>query len=98
MDKKLWLTAPIAVIALSALAALLAVSAAARPAKAHASSVLNLAAANADVDYSDPALAYDELSWSVEYETCAKLVDYPDAEGPKGSQLIPGEATTGFTA
>jgi peptide/nickel transport system substrate-binding protein len=96
MDKKLWLTAPIAVIALSALAALLAVTAAANPANARGGSVLNLAAANADVDFSDPALAYNELSWSVEYETCSKLVDYPDTAGLEGSQLVPGEATTGF--
>jgi peptide/nickel transport system substrate-binding protein len=96
MDRKLWLAAPLAVIALSALVALLAVTAAAHPADARANGVLNLAAANADVDFSDPALAYDELSWSVEYETCAKLVDYPDVSGPKGSELVPGEAAAGF--
>jgi ABC-type oligopeptide transport system substrate-binding subunit len=48
-----------------------------------------------DTDYVDPALAYYAVSWSQEYATCAKLLNYPDQEAPAGSQLIP-EVATGF--
>jgi ABC-type oligopeptide transport system substrate-binding subunit len=96
MRKRLWLTAPLSLIAVSALAALLAVTASAKTTTHKAGGTLNLAVAGADVDFSDPALAYGVLSWEIEYETCQKLVNYPDAEGSKGSELIPGEDTTGF--
>jgi peptide/nickel transport system substrate-binding protein len=42
-----------------------------------------------DTDYTDPALAYYQISWQQEYATCAKLVNYPDEPAPKGSQLQP---------
>ena len=42
-----------------------------------------------DTDYVDPALAYYQVSWQHEYATCAKLLNYPDSAGAKGSQLIP---------
>ena len=32
----------------------------------------------ADIDYVDPALSYYVPTWSIEYATCAKLVNYPD--------------------
>ncbi len=48
-----------------------------------------------DIDYTDPALAYQGKSWEIEYATCLKLLNYPDANGPKGSQLTP-EAASGF--
>jgi peptide/nickel transport system substrate-binding protein len=44
---------------------------------------------NTDTDYVDPALAYYQISWQFEYATCAKLLNYPDEAGAKGSQLIP---------
>src|SRR6266480_5764665 len=37
----------------------------------------------------DPALAYLTTSWQVEYATCAKLLNYPDAPNPEGSRLVP---------
>ncbi len=37
----------------------------------------------------DPALAYITIAWQIEYATCAKLVNYPDAPGPEGSRLVP---------
>ena len=37
----------------------------------------------------DPALAYITTAWQIEYATCAKLVNYPDAPGPEGSRLVP---------
>jgi peptide/nickel transport system substrate-binding protein len=96
MGTKVWLGGSLSVIAVSALAAVLAVTASAKPAVQRASSTLNFAEAGADVDFSDPALAYGVLSWEIEYATCAKLVNYPDVEGSKGSELVPGEPTTGF--
>jgi peptide/nickel transport system substrate-binding protein len=92
MRKRLWLTAPLSLIAVSALAALLAVTASAKPSAANAGGTLNLASAGADVDYSDPALAYGVMSWGIEYETCANLVSYPDKSGAAGSELVPDAA------
>src|ERR1044071_8683998 len=48
-----------------------------------------------DVDYTDPALSYLSTGWELEYATCLKLVNYPDRNGPRSSQLIP-EAAAGF--
>ncbi len=48
-----------------------------------------------DVDYTDPALDYLSTGWEIEYSTCLKLMNYPDANGPRGSQLVP-EAAGGF--
>jgi YVTN family beta-propeller protein len=47
--------------------------------------------AGLDVDYMDPALAYEVVtgSWQLLYATCAKLLNYPDEPGPRGSRLIP---------
>jgi ABC-type oligopeptide transport system substrate-binding subunit len=45
-----------------------------------------------DTDYVDPALAYYQVSWQLEYATCAKLLNYPDREAPAGSQLVPDAA------
>src|SRR5919198_4984252 len=42
-----------------------------------------------DTDYTDPTLAYYQVSWQQEYATCAKLLNYPDEAAPKGSQLVP---------
>ncbi len=48
-----------------------------------------------DVDYTDPSLSYLSTGWELEYATCLKLVNYPDANGPRASQLVP-EASSGF--
>ncbi len=40
-----------------------------------------------DVDSMDPALAYSDLSLQLLDATCAKLLNYPDKDGPAGSQL-----------
>src|SRR2546422_6486745 len=37
----------------------------------------------------DPALNNISFGWQIEYATCAKLVNYPDAYAPGGSQLQP---------
>ena len=46
-----------------------------------------------DIDYVDPALSYYVPAWQIEYATCAKLVNYPDASAPAGSVLRPEIAT-----
>ena len=43
----------------------------------------------ADVDSVDPALAYAGRSWPIEFATCAKLFNYPDAPGAAGTRLVP---------
>ncbi len=48
-----------------------------------------------DIDYTDPALAYLSSSWELEFATGLKLLNYPDANGPRASQLQP-EAATAF--
>ena len=43
----------------------------------------------ADLDYVDPALAYEAVSWMIESATCAKLYGYPDLPGSAGTRVIP---------
>src|SRR6478735_9575516 len=92
LSRKLWLsTVTVAV----ALLAVFAGSAAAHSAhKGATGGTLNIDLPN-DVDYTDPALDYLSTGWEIEYSTCLKLMNYPDANGAKGSQLVP-EAATGF--
>jgi ABC-type oligopeptide transport system substrate-binding subunit len=46
-----------------------------------------------DTDYTDPALAYYQVSWQFEYATCLKLLNYPDKAGAPGLQLTPEAAS-----
>jgi ABC-type oligopeptide transport system substrate-binding subunit len=48
-----------------------------------------------DFDFVDPALDYFASGWEMTYATCLKLMNYPDKNGPAGSQLVP-EAAAGF--
>ncbi len=41
------------------------------------------------IDSVDPALAYSAPSWMIEWATCAKLFNYPDAAGAAGTRLVP---------
>jgi peptide/nickel transport system substrate-binding protein/oligopeptide transport system substrate-binding protein len=50
----------------------------------------------ADVDFVDPALAYRPRSWPFGFATCAKLFNYPDAQGAAGTRLVP-EVVDRFT-
>jgi peptide/nickel transport system substrate-binding protein len=93
MSKKLWYMAPLSLIGAAALTAALAVTAfGSTSANKATTPTLQLAVADSDVDYSDPALAYGVLSWQIEYETCAKLVDYADSNGAS-TELSPSAAT-----
>jgi peptide/nickel transport system substrate-binding protein len=48
-----------------------------------------------DFQFMDPQIAYYQLDWTVLQSTCVKLLNWPDANGPKAAQLQP-EAATGF--
>src|SRR6476469_892618 len=89
VSRKLWLsTVTVAV----ALLAVFAGSAAAGHARSGATGgTLNVDLPN-DVDYTDPALDYLSTGWEIEYATYLKLMNYPDANGAKGSQLVPEDA------
>ena len=43
-----------------------------------------------DVDYTDPALDYLSTGWEIEYATCLKLMNYPDANGAEGLAAVSG--------
>jgi peptide/nickel transport system substrate-binding protein len=92
LRRKLWLSTVTVAIALLAV---FAGGAAAKAGKTGATGgTLNVDIPN-DVDYTDPALDYLSTGWEIEYSTCLKLMNYPDANGPKGAQLVP-EAAAGF--
>ena len=42
-----------------------------------------------DIDYVDPTLAFYVPTWQIEYATCSRLVNFPDAPAPVGSVLKP---------
>jgi peptide/nickel transport system substrate-binding protein len=92
LRRLLWLSTVLVAVAL---AAVFAGGAVAKSAKAGAQGgTLNVDLPN-DVDYTDPALDYLSTGWEIEYATCLKLMNYPDANGARGSQLVP-EAAVGF--
>src|SRR3954449_4196752 len=92
LSRKLWLSTALAVIAMLAV---FAGGAAAKSAKSGATGGTLTVDLSTDVDYTDPALDYLSTGWEIEYSTCLKLMNYPDANGPKGAQLVP-EAAAGF--
>jgi ABC-type oligopeptide transport system substrate-binding subunit len=92
LSRKLWLSTVTVAIALLAV---FAGSAVAKTGKAGATGGTLTVDLATDVDYTDPALDYLSAGWEIEYATCLKLFNYPDANGPKGSQLTP-EAAAGF--
>ena len=47
-------------------------------------------------DTADPQVTYNTLTWSFEYATAAKLMQYPDKSGAAGSRLVP-EVAKRFT-
>ena len=51
---------------------------------------LNVDWVDSDTDYIDPAFAYYQLSWEVEYSTCSKLNNYQDgtSKDPRAQKLI----------
>ena len=54
---------------------------------------LRINMSNNDIDYTDPGLAYDTLSWSMLYTAQVLLVNYPEKNGQAGGQLYPEGAT-----
>ena len=51
------------------------------------------AAWHGGIDFIDPALAYYQESWQIEYATCVNLLGYPDKPAPEGYQLQPEAAS-----
>jgi ABC-type transport system substrate-binding protein len=92
LRRKLWLSTALVAVALFAV---FAGSAVAKTGKAGAQGGTLTVDMSTDVDYTDPALDYLSTGWEIEYSTCLKLVNYPDANGAKGAQLVP-EAAAGF--
>jgi len=45
------------------------------------------------LSHMDPQLAYVTSEWFLEYATAAKLYNYPDKAGPRGSKLVPEVAS-----
>src|SRR5581483_2568028 len=41
------------------------------------------------IDSLDPALAYTMITWQIEYATCARLYNQPDAPPPVGYHVVP---------
>ncbi len=76
-------------------AAVMAGPAASSPTRAKAGGTLNIAHSAGDFDNLDPAIAYVQDDWAVEYITCLKLLNTPDKGPPEGSNLVP-DAATGF--
>jgi len=78
LKRKLWLSTLVVSVALLAV---FAGGAAAKSGKSGAvGGTLNVDPPN-DVDYTDPALDYLSTGWEIEYSTCLKLMNYPDANG-----------------
>jgi YVTN family beta-propeller protein len=48
-----------------------------------------LRVASIGIDSLDPAIGYTFDAWSIEYVTCAQLLNYPDRPAPEGSRLVP---------
>src|SRR5919201_2771065 len=92
LSRKLWLSTVTVAIALLAV---FAGSAAAKTGKAGATGGTLTVDLTTDVDYTDPALDYLSTGWELEWATCLKLMNYPDANGAKGPQLVP-EAAAGI--
>src|SRR3954451_7190084 len=95
LSRKLWLSTALAIVAMLAVFAGGAAAKSSHPAKAGATGGTLTVDISTDVDYTDPALDYLSTGWEIEYSTCLKLMNYPDANGPKGAQLVP-EAAAGF--
>jgi peptide/nickel transport system substrate-binding protein len=76
------------VLAMTGLAANAGVAGAAAPTKGGTMRI----ALQSDTDFTDPALDYYQLGWEIEYSTCVKLLNYPDAKGAEGSKLVPEAA------
>jgi len=62
------------------------------------------AAMSGNIDYLDPALAYYQTTWQIEYSTCVKLTNYPELSGdagrviqPEAASALPTQSADGLT-
>lgn len=97
MAKRSWL---FSIVSLAAGASLIVAAFAGPAAGGSASSearkggTLRVNVAGTDIDDIDPSIAYGTTSWSMEYATALKLLNYPDAAAPRGSRLVPEGAAS----
>jgi peptide/nickel transport system substrate-binding protein len=98
LNRKLWVSFAMLAVGVSLLAAATTASARSQKAAAPAAAGAKTGGTfrvdvNSDTDYIDPALAYYVVSWQWEFETCVKLLNYPEQGAKKGgSNLIPEAA------
>jgi peptide/nickel transport system substrate-binding protein len=76
------------VVLVAAVAALAAASVSASPQQPPPEGTFRIGTTGASWQ-TDPALTYISSAWQLEYATCAKLVNYPDAPPPEGTRLRP---------
>jgi peptide/nickel transport system substrate-binding protein len=48
-----------------------------------------LRVASIGIDSLDPAIGYTYDAWTIQYVTCANLLNYPDRPAPEGTRLVP---------
>jgi ABC-type transport system substrate-binding protein len=79
---------------LVAVAAVIVTAVGAPAQSAQTGGTLKLNISGSDIDSSDPTIAYNNLSWQLEYATALKLYNFPDLPAPQGRVVIP-EAAAG---
>jgi len=97
MNRRLWLSATVAVVGTSMLvfAAFAGAAASKQNLKVAKGGTLRLNMSATDVDFTDPSLAYGTISWQIEFATALKLYNYPDKPKPLGGKIQP-EGAAGF--
>ena len=53
---------------------------------------LRINVSSSDIQSIDPGVDYEFIGWGIEYVTCLKLLNYPDASGAAGTRLRPEAA------
>src|SRR6266700_5765728 len=94
MRKKLWFSVAAAAVGAGLIIAATATASskvAAHPAKASVARAGGtiVSEITTDVDYVDPQLDYYSVGLERQYATAVKLMNYPDAEAPKGGTVVP---------
>jgi ABC-type transport system substrate-binding protein len=95
MRGKFWFSAAMLVIGVGLMVASASGAGGAAAGSTAEGGTLRVNLSGTDVDFVDPALGYFLPTWQIEYATCAKLFNYPDAGPPLGWQIRP-EAATAF--
>ncbi len=86
--RRRWILGSLVVVLVASTAALASASVSASPRSVPPEGTFRIGTTGASWR-TDPALAYIISAWQLEYATCAKLLNYPDAPHPEGSRLRP---------